>query len=57
MKIKELIEELKKYDQDMEVSYPYFEEEGIIGGYMPLTDVGYEYGGESGEDIVRIMVL
>jgi hypothetical protein len=41
----------------MNVSYPYFEEEGIIGGYIPLTDVGYEYGGENGEDIVRIMVL
>ena len=34
-----------------------FEEEGIIGGYIPLTDVGYEYGGESGEDIVRVTVL
>ena len=57
MTVKELIEELKKYDQDMKVSYPYFKEEGIIGGYIPLTDVGYEYGGENGEDIVRIMVL
>jgi len=41
----------------MGVSYPYFEEEGIIGGYIPLTNVGYEYGGESGEDIVRVTVL
>ena len=57
MTVKELIEELKKYDQDMKVSYPYFEEEGIIGGYILLTDVGYEYGGESGEDIVRVTVL
>ena len=57
MTIKELIEELKKYDQDMEVCYPYFEEEGIIGGYISLTNIGYEYGGENGEDIVRIMVL
>ena len=57
MTVKELIEELKKYDQDMKVSYPYFVEEGIIGGYIPLTDVGYEYGGESGEDIVRVTVL
>ena len=57
MTVKELIEELKKYDQNMKVSYPYFEEEGIIGGYISLTDVGYEYGGESGEDIVRVTVL
>lgn len=57
MTVKELIEELKKYDQDMKVSYPYFEGEGIIGGYIPLTDVGYEYGGENGEDIVRVTVL
>lgn len=57
MTVKELIEELKKYDQNMKVSYPYFVEEGIIGGYIPLTDVGYEYGGESGEDIVRVAVL
>ena len=41
----------------MKVSYPYFEEEGIIGGYISLTNIGYEYGGENGEDIVRIMVL
>ena len=46
MTVKELIEELKKYDHDMKVSCPYFEEEGIVGRYIPLTDVGYEYGGE-----------
>ena len=39
MTVKELIEELKKHDQDMKVSYPYFEEEGIIGGYIPLTSL------------------
>ena len=34
MTVKELIEELKKYDQDMKVSYPYFEEEDEYKNYI-----------------------
>ena len=47
MTVKELIGELKKYEEDIEVKYAEFEIEGIVKSIIPIEIIGNGYENES----------